>query len=121
MANKELTDKQKLFLDLLFDDEVQGDIQLAKKLAGYSDSTPVSVLLSALADEIYERTREYLAANAPKAAMSLAGVLKTPTTPGVQNALRAAEQLLDRAGHVKTEKVQVQTDGGGLFILPPKD
>ncbi len=120
MANKELTEKQQLFLDLLFDDEVQGDISMAMKLAGYVNTKP-STVLNALADEIYDRTREYIAANAPKAAMSLAGVLKTPTTPGVQNALRAAEQLLDRAGHVKTEKVQVQTDGGGLFILPPKD
>jgi hypothetical protein len=34
--------------------------------------------------------------------------------------MAAAGQILDRAGVVKTEKVNVESSGG-LFILPPKE
>jgi hypothetical protein len=34
--------------------------------------------------------------------------------------MQAAKEILDRAGVVKTERMEVQASGG-LFILPPKD
>jgi hypothetical protein len=34
--------------------------------------------------------------------------------------MSAAKEVLDRAGIVKTERVEVQASGG-LFILPPKE
>lgn len=116
---RELTQKQRLFLDVLFD-KAQGNIVQAKKLAGYSDGTSSSEVVRSLKDEINEATREYLARVAPKAAFSMANVLDDPTELGIKEKMVAAKDLLDRTGHAKTEKMEV-TSSTGLFILPPKD
>lgn len=116
---RELTQKQRLFLDVLFD-KAQGSIVQAKKLAGYSDGTSSSEVVRSLKDEINEATREYLARVAPKAAFSMANVLDDPTELGIKEKMVAAKDLLDRTGHAKTEKMEV-TSSTGLFILPPKD
>ena len=116
---RELTEKQRLFLDVLFD-KAQGSIVQAKKLAGYSDGTSSSEVVRSLKDEINEATREYLARVAPKAAFSMANVLDDPTELGIKEKIVAAKDLLDRTGHAKTEKMEV-TSSTGLFILPPKD
>ena len=116
---RELTQKQRLFLDVLFD-KAQGSIAQAKKLAGYSDGTSSSEVVRSLKDEINEATREYLARVAPKAAFSMANVLDDPTELGIKEKMVAAKDLLDRTGHAKTEKMEV-TSSTGLFILPPKD
>ena len=116
---RELTQKQRLFLDVLFD-KAQGSIAQAKKLAGYSDGTSSSEVVRSLKDEINEATREYLARVAPKAAFSMANVLDDPTELGIKEKMIAAKDLLDRTGHAKTEKMEV-TSSTGLFILPPKD
>ena len=116
---RELTQKQRLFLDVLFD-KAQGSIVQAKKLAGYSDGTSSSEVVRSLKDEINEATREYLARVAPKAAFSMANVLDDPTELGIKEEMVAAKDLLDRTGHAKTEKMEV-TSSTGLFILPPKD
>tara|TARA_B100000123_G_scaffold93197_1_gene67717 strand:- start:116 stop:490 length:375 start_codon:yes stop_codon:yes gene_type:complete len=116
---RELTQKQRLFLDVLFD-KAQGSIVQAKKLAGYSDGTSSSEVVRSLKDEINEATREYLARVAPKAAFSMANVLDDPTELGIKEKMIAAKDLLDRTGHAKTEKMEV-TSSTGLFILPPKD
>ena len=116
---RELTEKQRLFLDVLFD-KAQGSIVQAKKLAGYSDGTSSSEVVRSLKDEINEATREYLARVAPKAAFSMANVLDDPTELGIKEKIVAAKDLLDRTGHAKTEKMQVSSSTG-LFILPPKD
>ena len=55
---KELTQKQRLFLDVLFD-KAHGSIVQAKKLAGYSDATSSSEVVRSLKDEINNATREY--------------------------------------------------------------
>ena len=116
---RELTQKQRLFLDVLFD-KAQGSIVQAKKLAGYSDGTSSSEVVRSLKDEINEATREYLARVAPKAAFSMANVLDDPTELRIKEKMVAAKDLLDRTGHAKTEKMEV-TSSTGLFILPPKD
>ena len=116
---RELTEKQRLFLDVLFD-KAQGSIVQAKKLAGYSDGTTSSEVVRSLKDEINEATREYLARVAPKAAFSMANVLDDPTELGIKEKIVAAKDLLDRTGHAKTEKMEVSSSTG-LFILPPKD
>ena len=116
---RELTQKQRLFLDVLFD-KAQGSIVQAKKLAGYSDGTSSSEVVRSLKDEINEATREYLARVAPKAAFSMANVIDDPTELGIKEKMVAAKDLLDRTGHAKTEKMEV-TSSTGLFILPPKD
>ena len=118
MARKQLTEQQQAFLEILFEDTVKGDFKLAKQLAGYADTTPVSYIVNALEDEILEAAKKYITRVSPKAVMSLAGVLDDPTQLGVKEKILAAKDLLDRAGLAKTEKVEVS--GQGVFLLPPK-
>jgi len=116
---RNLTDRQKKFLDVLFE-EANGDAVTAKKLAGYSDNTPTVDIISAIKDEVLERTNLYLARNAPRAAMSIVSGMVDPTELGLRDKLSAAKDLLDRVGLVKTEKLQVEATNG-LMILPPKE
>lgn len=118
MAKRALTDQQKLFLEVLFD-QAEGDFVTAKKLAGYSEGYPTSQVVATLQDEIIEATKAYLARSGPKAAFRLVGVLSNPLELGVKEVMAAAKDILDRAGVVKTEKVEMS--GNGIFILPAKD
>lgn len=114
-----LTERQQKFLDVLFD-EAGGDVVLAKKLAGYSESTATTAVVDALKDEIAERTRTFFARTAPKAAFSMAMAINDPTELGIKEKMVAARDMLDRAGLGKVEKVDV-TSGGGIFYLPSKE
>jgi len=116
---RNLTENQQKFLEVLFD-EANGDVVLAKKLAGYSENTPTRVIVEALKDQIADATRTYFARIAPKAAMSMVGALYDPTELGIKEKMAAAKDLLDRAGLGKVEKVDV-TSSGGIFYLPPKE
>jgi hypothetical protein len=114
-----LTDKQKRFLEVLFD-EAAGDVVAAKKLAGYDPASSTTAIVESLKDEITEKTRTYFARTAPKAAHALMGVLQDPTELGIKEKMIAAKDLLDRAGLGKVDKVDV-TSSGGVFYLPPKE
>jgi hypothetical protein len=46
--------------------------------------------------------------------------MQNPTDLGNKEKMAAAKDLLDRAGFVKTDKVEVKSDSP-LFILPPKN
>lgn len=116
---RNLTENQQKFLEVLFE-EAQGDVVLAKQLAGYSDKTPTRLIVESLKDEIAEATRSYFARSAPKAVMALAGALNDPTQLGLKEKMAAAKDLLDRAGLGKVEKMEV-TGSGGVFYLPPKE
>ena len=116
---RELTEKQQIFLQVLFE-EANGDAGKAKQLAGYSKGTAINDIVTALKDEIMEATQTYMARNAPKAAVALAGGLYDPTELGIRDKMSAAKDLLDRTGYAKTEKMEV-TAPSGLFILPPKN
>ena len=98
---KELTEKQNAFLNALFGDAL-GDYRMAMDIAGYAPSTTVRDVTSGLQEEILQGSREYLAANAPKAAIAI-----------------TAKDVLDRVGVVKQERLEVNTPSG-LFILPAK-
>ena len=89
-------------------------------MAGYSDNTPTVDIISAIKDEVLDRTNLYLARNAPRAAVAMAGAILDPTELGIKEKMNAAREILDRTGLVKTEKVQVEATNG-LMILPPKD
>lgn len=116
---KTLTEKQEAFLEALMG-EAQGNIRRAINLAGYSDSVKTSEIVSSLKDEIIERASMMLAMNAPKAAFGIVGVLDDPSALGARNSIQAAREILDRTGLVKKEQIQVESMGGGMFILPPK-
>lgn len=114
---KTLTDQQKMFLEVLFD-EAGGDVVVAKKLAGYHETYPTSSVVRTLQDEIVEATKTFIARNGPKAALAIAGALTTPTELGLKEKIAAAKDILDRMGVVKTEKLDVTSNG--VFILPAK-
>lgn len=121
MAKKrQLTENQTKFLEVLFED-AGGDVVAAKRLAGYSDGTPTTQIVESLKDEIFEATKSYMSRVGPKAAVAYASALDDPTQLGVKEKMMAAGQILDRAGVVKTERVSVESESGGLFILPPKN
>ena len=115
---RELTMKQKVFLDVLFE-QAGGDMVQAKKIAGYADSSSTSEIIKGLKEEILEATQMYMARNAPKAGMAMTGALYDPTELGIRDKMSAAKELLDRVGLVKTEKMQVEASGG-VMLMPPK-
>ena len=104
---------------MLFDN-ANGDINEAKRMAGYSTSTSSSDIISSLKDEIMEKTQEFMAGNAPRAAVALVSGIMEPTELGIKEKMVAAKEILDRVGLVKTEKLQVESSGG-VMLLPPKD
>jgi len=116
--SRTLTDKQQKLLAVLFD-EAGGDLVMAKKLAGYSDATSTTEVVNSLKEEILDATQNYMARNAPKAAMSMVHALYDPTELGIRDKMQAAKELLDRTGLVKTEKMQVEAKGG-VMLMPPK-
>jgi hypothetical protein len=116
---KELTEQHKRFLEVLFAD-AQGNINQAMKMAGFSDGYSRRQLTNYLKEEIIEATQLYIAMTAPKAAMAMIGAIDDPTELGLKEKMSAAKDLLDRAGLVKTDKVQVES-GGGVMLLPVKE
>jgi hypothetical protein len=117
---KQYTEKQEAFLEALCG-EARGSIREAMNIAGYSPQTRTKEVVEPLKDEIVDRAQTMLAMNAPRAAVSLTGVMIDPSQVGARNAVSAAKEVLDRVGLVKKEKIEVSTQQGGLFILPAKD
>ncbi len=115
-----LTDNQKKFLEVLFE-EAGGSHVAAKRLAGYSENTPTKAVTDSLKDEIVSATTDYLAQIAPKAAVAMARALDDPTELGIRDKMSAAKDLLDRGGFGKVDRVDVNSSSGGVFILPAKE
>jgi phage terminase small subunit len=120
MAKKELTEQQKRFLEVLFAD-ANGNINQAMKMAGFSEGYSRRQLTNSLKEEIIEATQLYIAMAAPKAAVAMINAIDDPTELGLKEKMSAAKDLLDRAGLVKTEKVHVESNTGGVMILPAKE
>ena len=119
MSTKQLTTKQQSFLDNLT--TCGGDVKHAADLAGYSEGTHYAVV-KALKTEILDAATGILALNAPKAASKLIQIMDSPEPiPQANMRLQAAQQILDRVGLGKTERLDVTVSGGGgLFIIPAK-
>ena len=117
--NKELTVKQKDFLDYLV--ETGGDPKKAAELAGYAANGHWQVV-KALKTEIIELASNILAQSAPQAAMKLVEVMHSDQPiPQANMRLQAAQTILDRTGLGKQERLDVNNNmKGGLFILPAK-
>ena len=116
---KELTEKQKKFLDALVG-EAKGNHRKAMEIAGYSPNTTITDVVKNIKEEVIERASMVLALNAPAAAFGVVNVLNDPTTMGARNAISAAKEIKDRTGLIKKEQVEVKATDGGLFVLPPK-
>ena len=118
-TEKKLTEKQEAFLDALFG-TAKGNPVEAKKMAGYSDTTPTRLITQALADEIFEGTKKYLAGSAPRAAFALTEAIEAPHEIGLPNKITAAKDLLDRARITKKDEVEIKVNTP-LFVLPRKE
>ena len=116
---RELTEKQQKFLDVLFE-AAQGNPVRAKQMAGYADTISSTTIVNVLQDEIAELTKKFIASAGSRAAWSKMEVMLNPTDLGNKEKMAAAKDFLDRAGFVKTDKIEVKTDSP-LFILPPKN
>ena len=121
MKNRKLTVKQQVFLDVLFG-EAEGDPKLAMELAGYQTTT-FHALLESLHDEIIKNAEQFIAFHAPAAAMGLTSILLgQDDKPNTNARMEAARQILDRAGIVKKDKMDITVDSEkGIFIFPMKE
>jgi len=119
MADKQLTTKQQAFLDNLT--PCGGDVRLAAEQAGYAEGTHYAVVKS-LKSEILDMASNIMAQNAPKAASKLVQIMDSPEPiPQANMRLQAAQQLLDRVGLGKSDRLDVNVNtGGGLFVIPAK-
>tara|TARA_R110000850_G_scaffold255781_2_gene381652 strand:- start:729 stop:1112 length:384 start_codon:yes stop_codon:yes gene_type:complete len=117
----ELTEKQKIFLSVLFG-EAQGDPRTAAEIAGYAPTSYPKVV-HGLKDQIIERAETVLAAHSPKAALSIANAIDDDgSMPGASIRMEAAKQILDRVGIIKREKIDIDAKiAHGIFILPAKE
>ena len=117
---RELTERQQKFLDYLI--TTGGDPKRAGELAGYSEGSYFQVIKS-LKNEIIELASNILAQSAPQAALKLVEVMNTDEPiPQANVRLQAAQTILDRTGLGKQDRVDVnvEAEGGALFILPAK-
>lgn len=117
---KKLTELQQRFIDVLFDEDVRGDYKLAKEKAGYADGTPWQEVVKNLEDEIATEVKKYVYSGATSAAFAVVDLIKNPMQAGANQRLKAATDILDRAGLKATDKVEVKTENP-VFILPPKN
>ena len=114
-----MTPKQKMFISALFN-EAQGNYRTAMDMAEYSKNTSINDVLKGCEDEVISGSKNYLAVNAPKAAMAIVGVIDEPVEMGNRDKLAAAKDVLDRIGVSKTDKVEVKAPQG-IFLLPRKN
>ena len=64
--------------------------------------------------------KSLIATAGSKAAYSMMQVMTNPTDLGNKEKMAAAKDFLDRAGFVKTDKVEIKAENP-VFILPPKN
>ena len=116
---KEVTEKQKKFLDALFVN--RGDIALACEAAGYAPSSR-TWLVKALADEIIDISKRELAVNSATAVSRVVESMNDDgLNPRQELRLKAAQTLLDRVGLGKIEKQEHDVRAlHGIVLMPSK-
>ena len=116
---KEVTEKQKKFLDALFVN--RGNISAACEEAGYSPSSR-TWLVKALADEIVDISKRELAVNSATAVSRVVESMNDDgLNPRQELRLKAAQTLLDRVGLGKIEKQEHDVKAlHGIVLMPSK-
>ena len=120
-AKRELTSKQKIFLDELMSSG--GNVQQSVDKAGYA-KTARSWLIPSLKEEIIERTKLHLAAHSVKAANRIVEGLDSDGTLAasqMDTRLKAAGDILDRIGITKRQEVYTESKVlHGVVLIPAK-
>jgi hypothetical protein len=119
---KDLTPQQELFLEALFDEELNpsSDHTLAKEIAGYPPTTSVRSIMTAIKTSLQDDVQNYFLLNSPRAAKEIVNIMTNDNPiPGSEKVLAAAVQILDRGGVTKPEKQQVEVQHSiGVVLLP---
>lgn len=118
-TTKTLTEQEEKFLEALGGPS-RGDFAKAKEIAGYSPNHPTRHIIKKLENEIRELTTGLLLQYGPKAAMTYDDVLQDKAGMNAREKINTANQILDRIGVVKTEKLEVESGGAAIVFLPPK-
>ena len=120
-AKRELTDKQKIFLESLV--ENGGNVFQAIKKAGYHPGSR-GWLVRSLKQEIVDHTRNHLIGSSMKAANRISEALDADgSIPSSQmdTRLKAANDILDRIGVSKRQEVEHTGEVmHGMVLLPAK-
>ena len=120
-AKRELTSKQKIFLDELM--ASGGNVHQSVNKAGYA-KTASSWLIPSLKEEIIERTKLHLAAHSVKAANRIVEGLDSDGTLAasqMDTRLKAAGDILDRIGITKRQEVYTESKVlHGVVLIPAK-
>ena len=116
---RELTEKQEIFLNKLFDNG--GNIAKSLKEAGYSENSR-KWLVKSLQREIIDRCESYLAINGAKAVTRLSEAMDDEgNIPRAEMRIKAAESILNRIGLGKKESIHHNVKAiPGIVVLPPK-
>ena len=120
-AKRELTDKQKIFLESLV--ENGGNVFQAIKKAGYHPGSR-GWLVRSLKQEIVDHTRNHLIGSSMKAANRISEALDADgSIPSSQmdTRLKAANDILDRTGVSKRQEISTESKViHGIVLLPAK-
>lgn len=113
-----LPEQYRVFVDALFEND--GDVSLASKKAGFEKSVRMT---EDLRTAILDRASIMISQEVPLALANLKMVLRGDPKAfmSATNRIKAAAELLDRAGLTKIERIRVEGIGNSLVILPPKN
>ena len=119
----DLTPQEELFIDALFDTELNpdNDPDIAKQVAGYPASMSAVKVLRTIKGRLQDDVQSYFLSRAPLAARKVTELMKQDNpAPGSEKILAAAVQVLDRAGVTKKDKQEIEvTLPIGVIPLPP--
>ena len=119
--NSTLSDQDQLFLDCLFNPEVNPtyDPSVARHLAGFTDE-PLQSIIRRLKAEYQGEVQNYFLSLTPFAANKLKELSTGERAiPNADKIHKAAAEILDRAGVSKKEKQEIEfTTQEGVLILP---
>lgn len=121
--DKELTEQEELFIQLLFDEEINpdNDPEVALELAGYPKGTSYIRLLRDIKSTIQDDVQNYFLAKSAMAAKQLTRIAGGQLqSPFADKLISACTQVLDRAGVTKKDRQELEIKAPeGIVILPP--
>jgi hypothetical protein len=120
---KDLSEKDQIFLDCLFNVEVNPELdpKVAHTLAGYDKSETLQKVIRRLHAEYRQEAQNYALSLAHHALQKLNHLVTgNAIVPNADKVHKAATELLDRAGITKKDRQEVEISSGeGVLILPP--
>lgn len=117
MTTNKLTEQEEFFIDRFLE---HGVVAQACEESGLNRNS-ATWLMKRHKDAILERGKTKLMQFMPEAITELGGMLKDGATKsGATIRMEAIKQILDRVGLIKTEKMEVEGNVGGVMIIPMK-